>query len=76
MYFWKEQQQWALGVGQDHNPTRKETTQNTHTVGCGKQRDWSAILEAQFPELWWLALCRIYKESAVVADHNYDTLHL
>jgi len=80
VYFWKEQQQWALGVGQDHNSTRKETTQNTHThthtVGCGKQRDWSAILEAQFPELSWLALCRIYKESAVVADHNYDTLHL
>jgi hypothetical protein len=82
VYFWKEQQQWALGVGQDRNPTRKETTQNTHThththtVGCGKQRDWSAILEAQFLERWWLALCRIYKESAVVADHNYDTLHL
>jgi len=53
VYFWKDQQQWALGVGQDHSPTRKETTQNTHThtVGCGKQRDWSAILEAQFPEL-------------------------
>jgi hypothetical protein len=31
VYFWKEQQQWALGVGQDHNPNRKETTQNTHT---------------------------------------------
>jgi hypothetical protein len=31
LYFWKDQQQWALGVGQDRNPTRKETTQNTHT---------------------------------------------